>query len=207
MSSTKKQTPLSKKFILRSDNTAINEVIDNPNCSFLGGLSDQPFTAYYVWEKFFLQHGRLMKRFIEFGCDQGNTACYFLLQCMNNDAEYIGFDHRRKGTYRNTPVKKLLNLDRRIIYGNGYKKLEKMKTIIQRKGMTVLFTDCVDKPWEFENFAPLLKKGDIIAVHDWDRAIKDEWAKPTLVTIQPYQLLFEEERLELNTLTRFFLKL
>lgn len=201
-----KKTPLSSRFIKRSDNTAINAVIDNPNCTFLGGLSDQPFTAFYVWEKFFSKFGERMQRFIEFGCDQGNTSCYFVLQCLNAGVEYTGFDKRRKSLYTNTPVKRLLRLHKRMILGNGYKKVGKIRELIQSKGMSVIFSDCIDKPWEFDTFAPMLKKGDVLAMHDWDRAIKDEWVLNTIRKLRPFRLLYEAERLELNTLTRFFIK-
>lgn len=202
-----KQTPYTKRWIKKSGNSAkLNEVLDVPNCTFLGGLSDQPFTAFYIWERFFLRYGPEMKRFIEFGVDQGNTACYFALQCLNHEAEYIGFDHRRKQTYQNTPVKKMLRLWKKIRYGNGYKRLDEVQKLIQEKGMTVIFTDMVDKPLEFDSFAPMLKRGDVLAVHDWDRAIKDEWVETTLNLIRPFTLLYEDERIGINTLTRFFRK-
>ena len=72
--------------------------------------------------------------------------------------------------------------------------------------MTVIFSDCIDKPWEFDTFAPMLKKGDVLAMHDWDRAIKDEWVTATIKEFWPFKLLYERERLGLNTLTRFFIK-
>gem|GEM_PF-2246115 len=201
-----KQTPISNHWILRSNNTEMNKVMDNPNCTFLGGLSDQPFTAFYIWEKFFLKYGTGIKGFIEFGCDQGNTSVFFLLWCINLEAEYIGFDKRGKATYQQTPVQRLLRLHKKIRYGNGYKRSEEIKELIQSKGKTVMFTDCIDKPWEFENFAPMLKRGDILAVHDWDRAIKDEWVESTFKKMHPFCLLYEKERIALNTLTRFFKK-
>lgn len=205
-SENKKQTPLSKRWIRRSDNTWINKLIDNPNCSFLGGLSDQPFTAFYIWEKFFNRYGTGMKRFIEFGCDQGNTSIFFLLWCINLGADYIGYDKRKKEVYKKTAVQQLLKLHGRMRIGNAYKKVDEIRELIQSKGKTVMFTDCIDKPWEFDTFAPMLKVGDILAIHDWDRAIKDEWAKGTFSDISPYSELYEEERLGLNTLTKFIMK-
>lgn len=201
-----KITPISKRMIQQSKNTSRNKVIDNPNCTFLGGLSDQPFTAFYIWERLFNEYGQNMSRFIEFGCDQGNTSVFFCLWCVNIGAEYIGFDKRKKNTYRNTPVKRMLQLCKRIRVGNGYKRQEEIKELVQSKGQTVIFTDCIDKPWEFETFAPMLKAGDILAVHDWDRAVKDDWVLDTMKALSPYQLLFEYERLSLNTLTKFFHK-
>jgi len=147
-----------------------------------------------------------MCRFIEFGCDQGNTSVYFLLQCINNEAMYFGFDKRKTIVYRNTAVKRLLDLDSHMTLGNGYKKTKTIQGMIQSPGMSVIFTDCIDKPWEFNTFAPMLKKGDVIAVHDWGRAIRSRWVQGALQRIQPYRLLFEEERIGLNTLTKFFQK-
>jgi len=184
----------------------MNRLIDNPNCSFLGSKADQPFTAFYVWEKFFIRYGEKLKRFIEFGCDQGSASCYFLLQCIQNEVEYIGYDKRKKITYHNTHIKRLLRLRRHIRLGDGYKKADEIKELVQEKGMSIIFTDCIDKPWEFTTFAPMLKRGDVLAMHDWDRAIKDEWVVDEMEALEPYTLLFECERVGLNTLTRFFMK-
>lgn len=204
----RKKLKLSNRFIKYSQNTDLNEVINNPNCTFLGHQCDQPFTAFYVWEKFFFDYSSKIKRFIELGCDTGGMSVYFSLWCHNIGAEYVGFDFRRKSIYKNTKVKLLVGLADRIMRGNLYSV--KIKSIVESlivdSGMTVVFSDCIDKPWEFENFAPLIKTSDVIVVHDWDRAIFDSWVKSTLERIEPYKLLYEEERIKLNTLTRFFLK-
>lgn len=202
-----KKTPLSNYVIEQSPNTPVNKKIDNPNCSFLGGLSDQSFTAFFIWEKFFTRFKDHIKRFIEFGCDQGNTSVYFALWCMNMEAKYIGFDSKNSHHYSDTPVKRCVKLLDSMVIGNGYKKEDQIRKIIQKKGMCVIFTDCVDKPWEFRTFAPMLKAGDILAVHDWGRAIKDEWVEEDMKKLKPYELLYEEERTYFNTLTRFFRKL
>jgi hypothetical protein len=201
-----KITPLTRHTIRCCSPASENSRVDFPNCTFLGGVSDQPFTAFFVWEKFFGQFRTTLKRFIEFGCDKGNTSVYFLLWCLNIGATYIGYDKRAKSVYKNSEVKKLIKLHTHMRLGNGYKKGPEIKKILQLPGQSVIFTDCVDKPWEFKTFAPMLKKGDILAIHDWDRAIFDDWVKDTLQAIKPYSLLFENERIQLKTLTRFFLK-
>jgi len=199
-------TPLSKRAIECGKPAPENKFFDRPNCTFLGGSSDQPFTAFYTWEKFFSNYGQKMKRFIEFGCDQGNTSVYFCLWCINLEADYYGYDKRSQETYRNTPVKRMIKLGSRMRLGNGYKLADEIKEIIQSPGRSVIFTDCVDKPWEFKTFAPMLKRGDILVIHDWDRAIFDDWVKKELAALEPYKLLFEKDRIKLRTLTRFFLK-
>lgn len=203
-----KRLKMSGFLIEHSKNTDLNEVINNPNCTFLGTRCDQPFTAFYVWEKFFNAHGRHIKRFLELGCDMGGTSVYFALWCQNLKADYYGFDYRRKEVFSNTPIKKLIELDKKIIRGNlyGEKISQQVIELMESRGMTVVFSDCIDKPWEFNTFAPHLKHGDVMAVHDWDRAIKEEWVHKTLNAISPFEILYEKERMKLNTLTRFFLK-
>jgi len=199
-------TPMTKHKIMCGSPAPINERFDFPNCTFLGGLSDQPFTAFFIWEKFFMQYKDSIKRFIEFGCDQGNTSVYFALWCHQMGADYTGFDKRVAAVYANSPVKRLIKLKSHMRLGNGFKKAKEVQALIKQPGRTVIFTDCIDKPWEFQKFAPMLKKGDILAIHDWDRAIFDEWVQDTMDAIKPYSLLFEKERIKLKTLTRFFLK-
>ena len=183
-----------------------NERFDFPNCTFLGGVSDQPFTAFHIWEKFFMRYRATIKRFIEFGCDQGNTSVYFALWCHQMGAVYYGYDKRDANLYDNSPVKRLIKLKNKMRIGNGYKKAEEIKASIRQKGQSIIFTDCVDKPWEFKTFAPMLKKGDVLAIHDWDRAVFDDWVGDTMRAIEPYTLLYEKQRKQLRTLTRFFLK-
>ena len=201
-----KITPITKRTIQCCSPAKANSTFNFPNCTFLGGISDQPFTAFFIWERFFTEHGQGLKRFIEFGCDKGNTSVYFLLWCINLEADYIGYDSKSLGVYKNTPVKRLLKLANRMRIGNGFKRVDEIRKEIQQGGKTVIFTDCIDKPWEFATFAPMLKKGDILAIHDWDRAIFDNWVKDTMKQIKPYTLLYEKERNTLKTLTRFFLK-
>lgn len=204
-----KKTLKKSKFIIeRSPNTDLNKLINNPNVTLFGEKCDQPFTAFYVWEKFLNEYKREVRRIIELGCDNGGMSTYFALWCHNIKADYHGFDRHGKAAYNNTPVKELIELDKKVKRRNIYSddSVNKITGFIQRGGMTVIFADCIDKPWEFGTFAPVIKVGDVIVVHDWDRAIKDKWVAKTLTKIKPFKLLYEKERLELNTLTRFFLK-
>ena len=94
---------------------------------------------------------------IELGTGNGASAFYFSLF-----AKVMTFD----------------NVDKRIVK-NGFnslefnqediftkKNLEAFKILFQRSDKIFLFCDNGDKPREFETFAPMLKPGDYIAVHD-----------------------------------------
>ena len=48
-----------------------------------------------------------------------------------------------------------------------FENADEIIVLIQKPGITVLFCDGGNKVREFKTFAPHLKKGDIIAVHDW----------------------------------------
>ena len=203
----KKKLPKSGFLVGHCDSGGgLNRYINSPNCTLFGERCDQPFTALYVWEKLFLSYGGAMERFIELGCDVGGMSTYFALWCHTIDAKFIGYDRRPKWQYKNTPVKRLIGLHDKVRVGNLYAKEREIIDLIKDQGLTMIFADCIDKPWEFMVFAPALKVGDIMAVHDWDRAIKDEWVEGTMSEIEPYELLYEDERLQINTLTRFFLK-
>lgn len=86
-----------------------------------------------------------------------------------------------------------------------FKNSEEICKLIKGKGKSIVFCDGGDKPHELRTFAPALKKGDIIACHDWGRAIKDEWI---IEDLKKYNLkeIFRKEKLELNTVTGIFIK-
>lgn len=198
----------SKFVIERSKNYDLNVKLNAPNVTLFGEKCDQPFTAFYVWEKFLNRYKSHIRRFLELGCDNGGMSTYFALWCHNIGAKYHGFDKYSEGAYSNSPVKRLIQLHKKVTRKNIYtdKNSQDIIRVIREDGMSVVFCDCIDKPWEFRTFAPHIKVGDVIVMHDWDRAIKDEWVEKVMVRITPFQLLYEEERLELQTLTRFILK-
>ena len=68
-----------------------------------------------------------------------------------------------------------------------------------------MFCDGGDKPHELRTFAPALKKGDIIACHDWGRAIKDEWVADDIKKFNLKEI-YREERIKYNTVTGIFVK-
>jgi len=52
-----------------------------------------------------------------------------------------------------------------------FKIKKQIGKIIQKEGRTIIFCDNGDKPKEFNTFVPYMKKGDVIAVHDWGTEI------------------------------------
>jgi hypothetical protein len=185
-----------------------NRGVDKMRVTFLGGLSVQTWTALYLWEKLFNEYE--VERFIEIGCGFGNTSVFFLLQAVNRGFDYAGWDSNRrrfKKAYVNNPIKQLLDLQHKITNANVFEPENTISIMkeIEKPGRTILFCDGGDKIHEFRTFAPRLKENDIVAVHDWGRAITMDHIKET-VTDNCFRPLLVEEHVQLKTETAMFIK-
>lgn len=172
-------------------------------CTFLGQPCQQSFNAFFIWEK--LLTPLKFKRMFEIGTALGNTSVYFKLFCINKGAEFYTYDFAKKNKRSNTRIQKYVNLQDDYYMIDVFKESQQICSTIQKKGISIVFCDGGDKPHELRTFGPALKKGDIIACHDWGRAIKDEWIKKDIKRLNLKEL-FRKERLELNTVTGIFIK-
>jgi predicted O-methyltransferase YrrM len=176
-----KQTPMSGYTIDRhADVWDANDFIDKPRCTLFGRPCQQAFSAFFMWEKVL---GPLdFKRFVEIGTGYGNTSIFFLLHCLQKEAEFYTFDRMANRLSNSSPLKKLFDLRAKATVGDVYGTTlsQAVLTTINLPGRTVLFLDGGDKPHEFRLFAPALKPGDIVAIHDWGRAVKPEWVQDTI---------------------------
>lgn len=177
-----------------------NTYINRPRCTIFGRPAQQSFTALFVWEKLL---GPLeFKRFIEVGTGWGNMSVFFMLHCVQKGANFITCERVKKRTSNSSPLKKLLAFNDSCVVGNVYGPAIAQFVLeqIAAPGRTVLFLDGGDKPHEFRLFVPALKPGDYVAIHDWGRAVKEEWVWGT---IDQYGLeaIMPEENRNFNTLT------
>jgi cephalosporin hydroxylase len=99
------------------------------------------------------------KNVIELGTQRGGTSL-FLNDLMNlyGGNNFVTFDRNKCDVGVNQVVGDILN-DQKII--------DLIKTNIQKEGKTLLFCDGGDKKCEFNKFAPFLKDGDFIMLHDY----------------------------------------
>jgi hypothetical protein len=168
-----------------------------------GRPAQQAYTAFFVWEKLL---GPLeFKRFIEVGTGYGNTSIFFMLHCMQKDAAFYTFDKMANRTTNSSPLKEALDLKGCAtvgdVYGPGISQV--IMELCGEPGRTVMFLDGGDKPHEFQLFVPALKVGDIVAVHDWGRAIRRPWVEH-IIEHRGLADLLAEENVELLTLTRMW---
>jgi len=176
---------------------------DTLPCTFLGAPCQQSFNALFIWEKILTP--LKFKRFFEIGTALGNLSVYFKLFCINKGADFYTYDFAKKNQRSNTPIQKYVTLQDNYYMVDVFKESQQICSIIQRKGVSVVFCDGGDKPHELRTFAPALKKGDIIACHDWGRAIKDEWVADDIKKFNLKEI-YREERIKYNTVTGIFVK-
>ena len=180
-----------------------NDHIDKVQCTLFGRPCQQTFSAFFVWEKLL---GPLeFTRFVEIGTGFGNTSIFFLLHCIQKGASFVTFERMTNRSTNSSPLKELLQFQECVVLGDAYAPASSQFALelIAKPGRTVLFLDGGDKPHEFRLFVPALKQGDIVAVHDWGRAIKDSWVQDTIDTCGLTPLM-EAEHLQHGTLTAMF---
>jgi len=130
--------------------------------TFLGERVSQHYLAIPMWEDVLTRFK--LARFIELGTWWGNFSIYFLMFCMNREADFITYDTVRR---KNSRLKWLLKFDSCHRKKDVFTSYTEIAQEIAKEGRTVLFCDNGDKQKELALFAPCLKSGDIIAVHDW----------------------------------------
>jgi len=127
---------------------------------FLGEQSGQSIAEMYIWETLDFE------RIIEIGTWKGGFSLYLYLLCLNKGKDFYTYDIY---DYEDSKLKKLLNFKkcfkRKNVFSGDVEK--EIKELIQRKGKTILFCDGGNKKREFEMYSKHMKKGDLIAIHDW----------------------------------------
>ena len=154
-------------------------------------MSQAPL-AIPLWEE--VLSSVKFSRLIELGTWWGNMSLYFLLFCLNRNAEFITYDIVRR---HNSLVKQLVKFDdhhrRQEIWGH---KAE-IATEMMKPGRTILYCDNGDKPKEVGFFSMYLKDLDILAVHDYGTEI---FAEDIPDSLEPLETEVDDG------MTKFFVK-
>ena len=163
---------------------------------FLGIPIKQWQTDLWLWEKFFYDHK--IKRFVELGTGNGGMSLFFFLQSHQYYFDFYTFDIKLPIM---SMVGELLKLEEHFYLGDIFNENEwRVADILSTALPVMLYCDNGDKPKEVATFAPYLKSGDYLAVHDWKVEIKPE-------NIPDYlEECFTELPDEVGSLTRWFIK-
>jgi cephalosporin hydroxylase len=153
-----------------------NDRMQYPRCTFLGDTMSQSFTALFMWEKFLSSIS--FDRIIELGTSNGTLALYFYLFCINRGADFYTFDIAKD--YQSSSVKRLVTFDRVFKSHDVLNDTGHITSLIQEKGITIVFCDNGDKPRELEIYGAVMKTGDYIAVHDWNHEVRYRQIKSLL---------------------------
>lgn len=140
--------------------------------NFLGMPMAQTEKSINVWEKLLSQFE--FKRVLEIGTYKGNLSLYLLLFCLNRGygADFYTYDPKR--LWGGSVLKNLLNFNKYFYKWDVFQHIEEIGKTIQEDGISIIFCDGNEKSREFNTFAPLLKVGDILGIHDWST----EYSKP-----------------------------
>jgi cephalosporin hydroxylase len=118
------------------------------------------------------------KTFIELGVYRGGTGMYFLERCLlDYNLLYVGvdihhewMDREFKRSYQQVP-------NCRVMLGSVFDPLIKkqLAEVIDSRGLTMVFMDCGGENLKRATgeYAPLLKTGDYLLIHDYPDEIDD----------------------------------
>ena len=161
-----------------------NEFIDSlfiigKNTTFGGVPLGQNWSALFALEKILKEYAPDI--IIELGTADGGSTNFLRL---------FAYVH----TYDKVPraSDKKPNVDYKLKDVFEKDTIKEINDIINRHDKIFLFCDNGNKPLEFATYAPLLKKGDLIFVHDYGTEIREENIKPI---VKKYKLIPHEKEL------------
>jgi hypothetical protein len=174
---------------------------------FLGVQTIQYAIDFYIWEMLFHDYPDI-ERVVELGTAWGGLSMLLGLHALQLGADFVSYDNgdcfehwSTDGPYAwDTPVGELFSNSFRIgdVFGEY---LDEIKETVALPGRTLLVCDGGNKRLEYKTFAPLLKPGDIVTVHDWAAEIFEEDIDYDLTP----QIMTDMCGV-LGSLTRFFMK-
>lgn len=152
------------------------------NRRFMGAGMSQSYAAIY-WQEYYYE-GNRFDYVVELGSQKGSLSTYFANMAAITEAFFFDtFELYPDADWNNRPNEgaghwfhKMAEMSPFINYfhENVFEEsaINKIKQNIEQF-KTFIFCDGGDKAAEFNLYAPLLKKGDCIAVHDWGYEIGD----------------------------------
>ena len=162
--------------------------IQNSHVSFFGCFAQQNPQAFVSLNRLLLAHD--FSTIIELGTHDSGVATLFALYCLGSKMPATADDPREPSLYKNAThhkrPKEFYTFDNvrrdiprlQLLTNMGANVLTRdtltdeatiayVRRLIQRPGTTLLLCDGGNKRREVELYAPALKPGDFIMVHDW----------------------------------------
>lgn len=141
--------------------------------------------AVWLWETILTRME--FDRLIEIGTYKGNFSFFLFLYCIQRKKEFITYDIRNwQELDHKAHLKNRLNFNESFKKKSIFDDLEFLKLKIQESGVSVVFCDGGNKVKEFNVLSSFLKKGDVIAVHDYKTEVD-----PAKLILKNFHPLFQ----------------
>jgi len=152
--------------------------------TFLGRPMAQTREAVRMWE--IILSSLDFARLIELGTGRGNLSLFFALYCVSRSRAFHTFDNAKR--WVEDPTTSRVDLEWCFTEVNVFSRMgsDIVKGHLQREGQAVLFCDNGHKTKEVKWFAPHMKAGDVIAIHDWGTECKFKDVSETLLGWEKY---------------------
>ena len=151
------------------------------NRRFMGAGMSQSYAAIYWYEYYYEAHR--FNYVVEFGSQKGSLSTYFANMAAITEAYYfdtfelypdVNWFHRPyegAGHWfeKLSEISPFINIHYSDVFTDNTQ--EHIKENMEQLDKTFIFCDGGNKIKEFAMYAPLLKSGDRIAVHDWNLEI------------------------------------
>lgn len=176
------------------------------NSSFLGVRMLQRWVDLVLWENVLNAHQGL-RAIIELGTGAGSFSIFLLLQALQRGMEFWTYDKVEHSSVRNGPVARLMGLGEHFLLEDVFDPCGSLvEKLSQQTDLhpLLLFCDGGDKPREFCTFVPLLRRGDLIGVHDWTEEVCPSDIGPVQGLVDPF---LDVECYTIGSITRFWRRL
>jgi len=159
----------------------MKNIFTTANSTFAGTEIAQTWSALFAFERIFQEYKPDI--IIEIGTYLGALTHFFSLHCLN----VYSYDNL------NRKIKKYSNINYIVKDVFDTQTITEISNLISSLNKKILlFCDGGNKAKEFNIYAPYIKKGDLIFVHDWTLAIKIDDIKETInkYNLKPYKHKF-----------------
>jgi cephalosporin hydroxylase len=173
--------------------------------SYVGVPIERKWSDIFTMEVL-LVHAR-PRTIIELGTGSGAFSAYLAAWCYMSGARFFTFDTHRKGSATKRVNYRALALIRRL--GGSFharnvfapSTVSRIARLANEPGVTLIYCDNGDKAMELRTYAPLLKEGDFLGVHDYGSEVFPADVAPLLDLFEPWNEAFCERARSSN---RFF---
>lgn len=136
--------------------------------TYMGTGTLQYWADFLLWEKL-LNRFKDIRRIIELGTFVGGLSLFLKAQTIQRDIDFHTFDVKAPDLPYEGRLWHYLGLEADFEKGDIFGELAgRVDWLVhQTDGIAVVLCDNGDKRREYHRFAPVLRSGDIIAIHDW----------------------------------------